>query len=567
MANLKITTALLTVLLLLSSCSHNSETGTLFSHADAIMEEYPDSALRLLDLPPEEIEELSDKECARYALLLARATDKCKLSLFDCDSLLNVALRNYDDDEKEKAVALLYKGRLAVEIEKKEEAISYFQEGLTIIQNFPKALKIKKLLLSSLGNIYFDAGYYDESIGMYKALYQCCTTELDKSMALNNISTYYCIIDEEDSTLMIQRKALNYAIASGDSLQIAMSKHNLSLEFDGFDELDSALYYAQSALRILPQKENHGIYYSNLGNILLKTGRNKDSALYYLTEALEDIPIEGKISCLKSLYNLEKENRDYETANIYLEEHSAIIDSLYCIEQSSEMQQLIYEYNTKMRVQEEQFKGKRIIQYTTAGFIIVCLLIILIYQNRINRKKRLQLQYEQSLEQTQNKLSALETTIENNQLMITLLQQKQSDLKQEHENKKQQIEEREHAIACLKKEKQQLIDWLFAQSSIYKRVITLSEQTATNKKQMKALTTTEQEQLKKTVFGIYKSYISFLHNEYPKLTENDQLLLCLQETSLDPLSIAICFGYTDTHPLNQKKYRLKERMSEEKSKM
>ena len=567
MANLKITTALLTVLLLLSSCSHNSETGTLFSHADAIMEEYPDSALRLLDLPPEEIEELSDKECARYALLLARATDKCKLSLFDCDSLLNVALRNYDDDEKEKAVALLYKGRLAVEIEKKEEAISYFQEGLTIIQNFPKALKIKKLLLSSLGNIYFDAGYYDESIGMYKALYQCCTTELDKSMALNNISTYYCIIDEEDSTLMIQRKALNYAIASGDSLQIAMSKHNLSLEFDGFDELDSALYYAQSALRILPQKENHGIYYSNLGNILLKTGRNKDSALYYLTEALEDIPIEGKISCLKSLYNLEKENRDYETANIYLEEHSAIIDSLYCIEQSSEMQQLIYEYNTKMRVQEELFKGKRIIQYTTAGFIIVCLLIILIYQNRINRKKRLQLQYEQSLEQTQNKLSALETTIENNQLMITLLQQKQSDLKQEHENKKQQIEEREHAIACLKKEKQQLIDWLFAQSSIYKRVITLSEQTATNKKQMKALTTTEQEQLKKTVFGIYKSYISFLHNEYPKLTENDQLLLCLQETSLDPLSIAICFGYTDTHPLNQKKYRLKERMSEEKSKM
>ena len=564
MANLKITTALLTVLLLLSSCSHKSDTGTLFSHADAIMEEYPDSALRLLDLPPEEIEELSDKECARYALLLARATDKCKLSLFDCDSLLNVALRNYDDDEKEKAVALLYKGRLAVEIEKKEEAISYFQEGLTIIQNFPKELKTKNLLLSSLGNIYFDAGYYDESIGIYKAMYQCSTTNIHKSIALNNISTYYCLIDEKDSTLMFQRKALNYAIASGDSLQIAMSKHNLSLEFDGFDELDSALYYAQNALRVLPQKENHGIYYSNLGNILLKTGGNKDSALYYLTKALEDIPIEGKTSCLKSLYNLEKENRDYETANIYLEEHSAIIDSLYYMEQSTEIQQLIYEYDTKMQIQEEQFKGKRIMQYTTAGFIIVCLLIILIYQNRINRKKRLQLQYEQSLKQTQNKLSSLETTIENNQLMIALLQQKQSDLKQEHENKEQQIEEREQAIARLKEEKQQLLDWLFTQSSIYKRVITLSEQTTTNKKQMKALTTTEQEQLKKTVFGIYTSYISFLHNEYPQLTENDQLLLCLQETSLSPLSIAICFGYTDTHPLNQKRYRLKERMNEEK---
>lgn len=567
MVNLKITAALFTVLLLLFSCSHKSETETLFSHADTLMEEYPNSALRSLDLSPEEIEGLSDKECARYALLLARATDKCKLSLLPCDSLLNVALDYYDDDEKEKAVALLYKGRLAVEMEEVKEAISYLQEGLTIIQNFPKELKTKKLLLSSLGNIYFDAGYYDESIGIYKTLYQCCTTELEKSMALNNISTYYCLIDEKDSTLMFQRKALNYAIASGDSLQIAMSKHNLSLEFDGFEELDSALYYAQKALIELPQKENHGNYYFNLGDLLLKTGGNKDSVRYYLNKSLEDIPIEGKTSCLKSLYNLEKENGDYKTANIYLEEQSAIIDSLYHMEQSTEIQQLIYEYNTKMQVKEEQIKGNRIVRNTITGFVFVCFLIILIYQNRINRKKRLQLQYKQSLEQTQNKLSSLETTIENNQLMINLLKQKQNNLKQEHENKEQQIEEREQAIARLKEEKQQLLNWLLTQSSIYKRVITLSGQTTTNKKQMKALTTTEQEQLKKTVFGIYQSYISFLQNEYPRLTEDDKLLLCLQETSLEPLSIAICFGYTDTHPLNQKKYRLKERMNKEKSKM
>ena len=374
-----------------------------------------------------------------------------------------------------------------------------------------------------------------------------------KSIALNNISTYYCLIDEKDSTLMFQREALNYAIASGDSLQIAMSKHNLSLEFDSFDELDSALYYEKMALKGLPQKENHGNYYSNLGYLILKTGGSKDSARHYLNKSLEDVPIEGKTSCLKSLYNLEKENGDYKKANTYLEEHAAIIDSLYCMEQSTEIQQLIYEYNTKMRVREEQLKGKRIIYCTFAGFVAICFIIILAYQNYINRKK-------QSLEQTQNKLSSLETTIENNQLMITLL-------KQEHENKEQQIEEREQAIARLKEEKQQLLHWLFAQSSIYQRVIALSQQTTSNKKQMKALTTTEQEQLKKTIFGIYQSYISFLHIEYPKLTEDDQLLLCLQETSLSPLAIAICFGYTDTHPLNQKKYKMKERMSREESKV
>ena len=56
------------------------------------MDEYPDSVLQLLNIQPEEIDDFSDKECARYALLLARATDKCKQSLLPCDSLLNVAL-------------------------------------------------------------------------------------------------------------------------------------------------------------------------------------------------------------------------------------------------------------------------------------------------------------------------------------------------------------------------------------------------------------------------------------------------------------------------------------------
>lgn len=98
-------------------------------------------------------------------------------------------------------------------------------------------------------------------------------------------------------------------------------------------------------------------------------------------------------------------------------------------------------------------------------------------------------------------------------------------------------------------------------------MITLSKQAVSNKKAMKVLTIAEQDQLKKTIFEIHHDYISFLQEKYSKLTESDLLYLCLQETSLDSQSIAICFGYSDTHPLSQKKYRIKERMIEEKSKM
>lgn len=189
---MKITSVLLSLLLLLLSCSQSNEMEALFSHADTLMEEYPDSALRSLNLSLEEIEGLSNKECARYALLLARATDKCKLSLLSCDSLLNVAIKYYDDDEKERATAFLYKGRLEAEMNSTENAIAHLQEGLLILTNFPKEVETKRHILSSLGNLYFDTGYHEEAGKIYQKLYKYCYTEKDKSIALNAISLYYC---------------------------------------------------------------------------------------------------------------------------------------------------------------------------------------------------------------------------------------------------------------------------------------------------------------------------------------------------------------------------------------
>ena len=128
------------------------------------MDEYPDSVLQLLNIQPEEIEDFSDKECARYALLLARATDKCEQSLLPCDSLLNIALEYYDDEEKERAVALLYKGRLEVEMNSTEDAIVYF----------PPSSSSKKLK-SPIFNIYtypytFLSRYYPTLTSIYMNL-------------------------------------------------------------------------------------------------------------------------------------------------------------------------------------------------------------------------------------------------------------------------------------------------------------------------------------------------------------------------------------------------------------
>ena len=548
---------------LFCACSSRERTETSFLQAESLLEEHPDSALQLLQTLPA-LQELSHKESARYALLLARATDKCEKSLLPCDSLLNLALNYYDNDEKERAVALLYKGRLEIEINSTKEAIAHLQEALTILKDYPKEIEIKRHTLSSLGNTYYRTSFFEEAIKAYQELYKYCITDKDKYIALNDISSYYCMTDNKDSTITTQHKALEYAIASKDSSMIAISKLNLSVYYDEFEELDSALYHAYSALQWFPSGKVPGNLYGHLGTLLFEKGDNPDSAIYYLNKNIENTTdITGKAAALLSLYDIEKEQGNYKAASAYLEEHVEILDSMYSTEQYSELQQLINKYNIKIHIREKQIKEQHRLQLIITLFIFCCLLIILFYQYHINKRKRIQLIYQQNLKQTQYKLSSMQTIIEDNQSIISLLQEEQRNLKQDQANKIDEIQERESTIERLRQEKHELRNWLFTQSDIYKRIIALSKQKVSDKKAMKVLTNAELKKLQKIIFEIYADYISYLQKKYPKLTEEDILYLCLNEAKLQPLTIALCFGYNNTHPINQRKLRIKERMKDE----
>lgn len=550
---------------LFCACSSGDQTDILFLKAESLLEESPDSALHLLSALPKS-QKLSRKESAQYALLLARATDKYEKPLFLCDSLLNIALNYYDDDEKERAVALLYKGRLEQEINSTKEAIEHLHEGLMILKEFPKEIETKRHILSSLGNLYFDAKHYEEAIKTYRELYKCCMTDKDKSIALNNISSYYCVTNKIDSALAIQRKALEYAVASGDTSMIIHAEFTSSIIYDDTDELDSAIYHARNSIKWLSEEKTPSLYYGNLGTLLLEKGENIDSAAYYLNKHINDnTNLAEKATTLFSLYEIEKERGNYKAATTYLEQHTDILDSLYFAEQSTEIQQLINKYNIKTQVREEQIKEQRRLYFIIGSFIACCLFIVLFYQCRIHKRKRIQHMYQQDLEQTKYKISSMQTIIEDNQSIIALLRKEHDNLKQDQKIKTNEIKSREDIIERLKQEKHELRNWLFSQTDIYKKIKTLSNQEVSDKKDMKVLTNTEMKKLQKTIFEIYTDYISALQGKYPKLTEEDILYLCLNEAKFKPQTIALCFGFNNTHPINQRKLRIKERMKDEEN--
>lgn len=541
------------------ACAPNKQAESLCAQADSLMQVQPDSALRLLKTGFA-LQELSQKESARYALLLAQATDKCEKPLLPCDSLLDIALDYYDDDEKERAVALLYKGRLEAQMAQSERAVNFFLEGLEIIKMFPKEIKTRKHLLSSLGNEYYNARLYEKAREICQELYKCCITNKDKSIALNNLASYYSMTEKEDSALVFQYKALKYAEASEDSAMIAMSANNISVTYAIKEENDTALYYARMSLQWVPQCKNKSSYYANIGNIFIDKGEI-DSATYYINKSIEsDTNIKRKADALLNLSYIEEEKKDYQAVSTLLYQFVDIIDSLYLTEQSTKIQELVHKYDIQIKVHEKQEKDEDILRYVITGFTVVCIFITFFLQHRINKRKKLQFIKEQQLKQAQQRIVNLQNFIEENEHIIELLQKEQTFLKQEKEKIQQEVKERETSIEKLKKEEEKLKNWLFKQSDIYKKIIKLSEQKVSNKKELKVLTNAEKEKLTEIVFDIYADYKSCLKSQYPKLTDEDLLYLCLEKIGFSSQAISFCFGHFNTHALAQRKYRIKEKM-------
>ena len=555
---------LILYLLLLSfwACSLDKHVETIFLQADSLLAERPDSALYLLETLADTCN-LSASESAYYALLLARATDKCEKSLLPCDSLLDLALDYYDSDQKERAITLLYKGRLEIEMEQSERAIGFLLEGLDIIRNYPEEIETKRHLLSSLGNEYYNVRLYEKAKNTFDELYRCCYTDKDKAIALYNLGHYYSIIGENDSAIFCQRKALEYGVMQKDSAMVDLFTGKLSAVYSAQEQYDSALYYAKQSLLWHSQKEKPSVHYNNIGHIFYLKD-NLDSAAYYMNKSLEDssrLSLKEKASILLNLGCIKEEQENYLECTDLLFQFIEIVDSVYRTNQSTKIEQLVHQYDIKEKLSRAQQKNESVLKNIVAAFIFGGLILVLFFQYRINKQNKLKIVIEQNLRQARERYKNLEHSIAESQHIISLLQKKQVDFSQENERYKLEIKEREAIIEKLTFEKENLRIWLFKQSAIYKKILRLSTQEVNCKKELLVLGNSDQKKLKEVVWELFADFISDMKIHYSLLTEEDLLYLCLEKAELSNQTIALCFGNTDTHIIAQRKYRIKERMN------
>ena len=290
----------------------------------------------------------------------------------------------------------------------------------------------------------------------------------------------------------------------------------------------------------------------NLGEFYYNNGQ-LDSALYYLNRSKEAVDIHIRYLSFFDLYAIAKQQGNVEKALEYLEISTQLEDSIYSTNVATELEKKTYRWNADAQVRKEQFKAKRRI-YTIAMIAVVLLLVIvIIYQQILKNNKIQQSNYKYLLQKLKQNLMDMQQNIAQHEEVI-------AELKQKQESRVEEIEEKERAIEAMKMEKEKLRNWLFRQSALYTKIDKLANQQKHHKERIAVLTNAEQRQLRVIIGQIYADYIEQLHTRYPKLNEDDVLLLCLQLADLSPFAIALCFGNNDAQIVAQRKYRMKSKM-------
>lgn len=223
--------AILWVLLLIGfcACADKKSITDALQHAEALMDEYPDSALQLLHtLSADEMHEKRNR--AWYALLYTQAKHKCYIDETN-DSLISIAVDYYrsTDDTRRKFLSYYYKGRILANGEDYLKATSCYMEADQLADAVNDGY-LQGLLYAELGRIYRLCYDYPKSLESHQKAAECYEQAGKIThrnyMWLNQGSVYRSLNNYTESKRLLM-KALDAGKEANDSTLIQDCLGNL----------------------------------------------------------------------------------------------------------------------------------------------------------------------------------------------------------------------------------------------------------------------------------------------------------------------------------------------------
>lgn len=325
------------LILSLTAChSVRDRNDLVLDRADSLMQEYPDSALSLLETLSFS-QKVTSSQSARYALLLTQAHDKNYVTHTD-DSLIRIAVNYYDSIAENvglQAKAHYYWGRVEQD---RNRVPSCAREFLIAISLAEKAKDNNLLCLSysNLGYVFFQEDLNNKADSCFqraRLLVQQSQDSTRLALILVNLGQNYIALGQ--AKYPAAKECLTHALViaekKADKRMERLATLLLSTLYSRLEDGRKAVEFAKRCIALSDEKSCFGAYLL-LGDGYYKLGEY-DSAQVYLNKSLPVDNYNTRLGAYMRLSDIAKVEKRYAEAIAFENLVTAYQDSVILCQQ------------------------------------------------------------------------------------------------------------------------------------------------------------------------------------------------------------------------------------------
>ena len=464
-------------------CRDESDAIYLIDRAESLLKSDPDSSHILLDsiaVP----DNLSDKLLARWCMLSGKVADTLYTDLPYVQQLLRAqAYYKSHGTKQEQAKIGLYLGRSYVEDKENEKAMKVYLQALDIAlrsEDYNQA----GYICSYMGDLYDFEGNYLLGKDKYKeaeSYFRKAGNMRSSAFALRDVGRMYAFSDSLDIALIFLLKADTIIVEVGDSSDIGTIYNGIGNIYNMLGNKELAKLYLWKNVNMSDFDDAPS--YRTLAGINIEEGDFKNARICLEKASVPSFNDMTRFSVLYGYSLLEKAEGNWEKAWFYLDEYNSASDSILTIRNRENIIKIEKEYeHLKISLENMRLKSDKQ-KYFIYWVISVSILLILlwVFQIRIDRKNKRLLKQEIDLSNKSNELFRLRDNLRNKQDRLEALSIQLSE-KNEKLNELDSREKLEKEYEQIKKEEETLVlriaerrKDLFLSSAIAKKVIKLSQ--------------------------------------------------------------------------------------------
>lgn len=457
----------------LSSCTRQHNHNILLMQADSLMEEYPDSALCILEsIKSQQLTAQADH--AYYALLLTQARDKNYIVQTD-DSLIRMAVQYYDsiEDISMQAKAHYYKGCIYRDANLCGKAVQEYLIAITFAKEAENQ-RLQGLVYNHAGYLYYLQDLLEQADSIYQLTERLAIQQNDTILWADallfqgkiNIERGIPYYPKAEEKLL---EAFEISIPNYNRIRANIAA-SLSTLYSLMNQHEKAIQFAK--LNIALQNDTTHCYkaFSILGYAYFKAEQD-DSATLYINKSLASEMYDIKANAYMLLADMTKRQGDVDKSLALTEKQLLYTDSINLSQQSNDILNAEQEVERQRHIKQLNNQHSKQTVLITVSLLSIFIIGVICFLLKKYRRDTHNLKLQQFyLEQEKQKLQ------QEHMLLKSKLALKDSEITSLKESiRQQQISEAEkerlqQELELFSKERDTLAKEAFEHSEIHAKM-------------------------------------------------------------------------------------------------